>query len=488
MTAEHREEGLGVKATRGVFWVGGGQFTRQLVQMVTTIVLARLLVPEDFGLISMAIVFVGISQLFADFGIGAAIVQSKQTPDIALSSSFWLNVAIGIVLVILIWILAPFIAEFYGEERVRTLVMVLALTLPLSTIMVVPTSILYKELRFQDVVRSQVYGSLTGAALAIILAWMGFGVWSLVIQPIVGLMITAILVFKYSGWYPHVSYSWSSVKGLVNFSLPVLGSDLMNYAYRNGDSLIIGRVLGSQQLGYYSLAYQIMLYPMTQISSVVVKVMFPTLSKMQDDLERLASAYLRSVGAIAMITFPMMAGLYMVADDFVMIVFGEKWMPMSDVLQILCWVGLMQSVSTTVGTVYLSTGNTRVAFYVTLFATPLYLVSFLIGVQWGITGVAFAYVLSMAVVTVVNFRIGFRIIGADLGKLFGTLLPSLLSSMIMMAAVWFVQEQLLHSSVALRFTISVITGILVYVLSTFLFNRERLREILDIGRSAMTRN
>ena len=485
---QRNEEGLGVKATRGVFWVGGGQFARQLIQMVTTIVLARLLVPEDFGLISMAIVFVGISQLFADFGIGAAIVQSKQTPDIALSSSFWLNAAIGTILVVLIWILAPFIAGFYGEDRIRPLVMVLALTLPLSTIMVVPTSILYRELQFQDVVRSQVYGSLTGAVFAILLAWMGFGFWSLAIQPIIGLLITAMLVFKYSGWYPRMAYSWSSVRGLVNFSLPVLGSDLMNYAYRNGDSLIIGRFLGSQQLGYYSLAYQIMLYPMTQISSVMVKVMFPTLSRMQDDLERLASAYLRSVGAIAMITFPMMAGLYLVAEDFVMILFGEKWMPMAGALQILCWVGLIHSVSTTVGTIYLSTGNTRIAFYVTLFATPLYLVSFLIGVQWGITGVAVSYVLAMAVVTVINFRIGFRIIGADLGNLLGTLLPSLFSSLIMMAAVWFVQEQLLHSSIAFRFAISVVSGILVYILATFLFNRSRLQEILEIGRSAMSRS
>jgi len=488
--SDEADKGLAVKATRGVFWVGGGQFVRQLVQMLTAIVLARLLVPEDFGLLGMAIVFVGISQLFADFGIGAAIVQSKETPEIALASSFWLNVLIGLLLVAIICLAAPFIAAFYGDERIEPLIMVLSVTLLLSALMVVPRAILYKELQFQDVVKSQVYGSMVGSLLAIVLALSGFGVWSLVLQPLVGSLMTVVLTFYYSGWRPRLSYSWHSVRSLANFSMPVLGADLMNYAYRNGDSLIIGKILGSQQLGYYSLAYQIMLYPMTQVSSVIVRVLFPTLSKMQDDMQRFSAAYLKSVATISLITFPLMAGLFALADDFILLLFGEKWLPMTDVLRILCWVGLMQSVSTSVGTIYLSTGNPKVSFYFTLFATPLFLGSFLIGVQWGVVGVAAAYAVATLIVSVANFIVAFRLVGIHLIRLVKVLSPPLISSLVMMAGVWYfhgLMLEVVNMQLFARFAISVLLGVIIYAAVSYSINRSQLNEIIAVGRAALSK-
>ena len=484
------EKGLGVKATRGVFWVGGGQFMRQAIQVVTSVVLARLLLPQDFGLLGMAVVFVGLSQLLADFGIGAAIVQAQETSDAALSSSFWLNLLVGVILIAAVGLAAPWIADFYGEPRVEILARVLSLTLLMSSVMVVPRAILYKSLDLKGVVKSQVIGSIVGSAAAVSLAWIGWGVWSLILQPVIGSAVTVFLTFLYSGWRPKFIYSWPSVKDLAYFSMPVLGSDLVNYANRNSDSLIIGKVLGSQLLGYYSLAYQIMLYPMTQVSSVVVRILFPTLSKVQEDPDRFSSAYLKSVAAIALVTFPMMTGLFVLAEDFVLAVFGEKWLPMTDVLRILSWVGLLQSINVTAGTIYLSTGKPKFSFYVAALSAPVLIGAFLIGVHWGLVGVSLAYAIACLVVTGANLSWALHVAAIPLSSLFDALVRPFAASLAMMALVWACNEYLYGWPVfqpLARLIVCVLLGVVVYLLMSALVNRRQLREILAIGRAALSR-
>lgn len=481
-------QGLGVRAAKGVFWVGGGQFFRQGIQIITAVVLARLLLPEDFGLLGMSIIFVGFCQIFADFGVGAAIVQARNTSERALSSAFWINTVVVLVLMAILWVAAPFIADFYGDARVQPIMLALSLSLLLTGIMVVPRSILYRDLKFSELVKSQVVGSIIGAMAAVAMAWYGYGVWSLVAQPLIGTAVTAWMTVVYARWLPSMDYSWGSVRSLVHFSVPVLGADMMNYAYRQGDNLIIGKALGSQSLGYYSLAQQIMLYPLTQVSSVIVRVLFPALSRIQDDKDRVRHAYIKAVGAIAVVTFPLMTGLFILADSVVLVVFGEQWQPMTDVLIILCWVGLVQSVSTTVGTIYLSMGKPKIAFYFTLFATPVFLLAFLIGVNWGISGVAIAYLAATVVVSYANFLVGFRIIGLRLGEFHLSLMRPMLVSLIMMSLVWLIHGLLLQSMpLAANLFASVLCGIVLYIALSLAMNREQFIFLVNTGRSAMNR-
>ncbi|MBL1275781.1 MAG: MOP flippase family protein [Ectothiorhodospiraceae bacterium] len=479
---------LGVAATRGVFWTGGGQAIRQVIQVVSSIILARLLEPSDFGLLGMAIVFVGIGQLFADFGIGAAIVQSKNVRDIELSTSFWANLIFAGLLVVGLIAIAPFVADFYDDERVLTVLSVLAFSLLISGATVVPRAILYKNLQFGLIAKAQVVGSMVGAVIAVTLAMNGFGIWSLVAQPICGSLVNVSMTLRYSQWWPRWQFSWKSITHLVSFSANVLGADLLNYAHRNGDKLIVGKFLGTASLGYYSLAYQLMLYPLSQVSSVIVKVLFPTLSQMQDDKKRYRAAYLKSVSAIAIVTFPMMVGLFVISEDFVMLAFGEKWMPMVPVLEILCWVGMLQSISTTVGIIYLSTGQVRRGFYYTLFATPVMLVGVVVGLKWGLTGVAMGYAIAATLVTYVNYFVAFPIIGLKISEFHRFLARPFLASVFMFAAVYYFHTWISDSTeagVAMRVVSSIAIGGIAYIVASLTVNKKQVNEIIQLVKASL---
>ncbi|HEC19894.1 MAG TPA: MOP flippase family protein [Gammaproteobacteria bacterium] len=482
---------LGVSATRGVFWTGGGQAVRQVIQVVSSIVLARLLEPSDFGLLGMAIVFVGVGQLFADFGIGSAIVQSKQVREIELTTSFWANLLFAGLLALLLVMFAPLVADFYEDERVIPVLAVLAAGLLISGATVVPRAILYKNLKFGMIAKAQVLGSALGAVTAVTMAWQGFGVWSLVAQPLCGSLVNVSLTLRYSRWWPGCQFSWKSITHLVTFSANVLGADLLNYAHRNGDKLIVGKYLGSVSLGYYSMAYQLMLYPLSQVSSVIVKVLFPTLSQMQDDKARYRSAYLKSVSAISIVTFPMMAGLFVISDDFVLLVFGEKWMPMVPVLEVLCWVGMLQSISTTVGIIYLSTGKVKRGFYFTLFATPVMLVAIVIGLSWGLTGAAIGYAIASTFVAYANYFVAFPIIGLTVREFHRYLARPFAACLLMFAAVFYFHDWVSSSmdfDVAQRVTMSVGVGVVAYVASSLMINRRHINDVASLVKASLTKS
>jgi PST family polysaccharide transporter len=486
--SDNATSSLGIAAARGVFWTGGGQALRQVIQLIASVALARLLTPDDFGLLGMTLVFMGVAQLFADFGIGAAIVQSSQVDRIVLSSCFWANAGVALVVSLLLALASPLAGAFYGDPRVVPLLLVLSSSLILSGVTVVPRATLLRDMAFAQVAKAQVVGSLAGAVAAVTMAWLGLGVWSMVMQPIVGSAVTILLVMAYAGWIPRLEFSWHRIRDLAGFSAGVLGSDLLNFANRNADTLLVGRYLGSGQLGYYSMAYQLMLYPLSQVSSVIVKVLFPALSRMQGDKHRLRQAYLRSISAIAFVTFPMMVGLFAVSREFVSVVFGEKWLPMLPVLDILCWVGMMQSVGTTLGTIYLSTGRIRTAFLLTLCSTPIFILSFVIGLRWGITGVALGYAIASAGLFYVGLWLAFAIVGLTFREFHRALAKPLVASVIMLA-VLLPMSQLLARSTGLpaqgRLGALVALGVAVYGLVSVVINRKQMTELIVMARTAV---
>lgn len=480
MTSPNHKPGLEISAARGVLWSGSGQVVKQIVQIVTSITLARLLAPQDFGLMGMIMVFISVAQLFADFGIGAAIIQSQAKSTTVLSSSFWANLAIATTLTAAIALCAPLIAAFYDSPALTPLVMVAALTMMLAGAMVVPQAILTRDLRFSDIAKAQVAGTLCGSITAVALAWYGFGVWSLVAQPVVGSTVTLGVLVRLGGWLPGGEFSMSSIRQLIRFSGGVLGANLITYVQRNTDSLLIGRYLGSSPLGHYQMAYQLMLFPLQQVSSVMVRVLFPTLSQLQHDLPRLRSTYLKAISAIALITFPMMMGLFAVAQDFIVVVLGEKWLPMLPVLEILTWVGMMQSVATTVGTIYLSIGAIRQAFLLSLFSTPVLISLVTIGLQWGITGVAIGYAIATFAMFYVTLYFAFRLVDLSVLDFHRSLWRPFICALIMLLVVKSVAVSLMPLQIATRLSFLVCIGIAAYAISALLINRKQLNELYTI--------
>ncbi|MEX0801341.1 MAG: MOP flippase family protein [Dehalococcoidia bacterium] len=434
--AELVEPNLKQQTVAGVIWSAGARIVYQALQFVVTVVLARLLVPEDFGLIAMIAVFTGFASIFVDFGLAAAIIQRKEVEERHLSSAFWLNVAAGIALTAIVAALAPALSALYGESRLLPLILVMAASFALGSIGIVQKALLTRAMNFRRLGAIEVTAALVGGGTAITAALMGFGVWSLVIQLFVAAGIRLVLLWSLSDWRPHLILEREAVQELWRFSRNLAGFSAVNYWSRNADNFLIGKFVGASGLGIYSRAYSLMLMPLEQISAVTARVMFPALSRIQEDRPRVKRAYLRAVGIIGLLSFPVTAGLLVVAEPFVLTLYGAKWREVVPVLQILCIAGLIQPVSATVGWIYTSQGRTDWLFRWGLVSSGTTLLAFGIGIMWGVHGVAVAYAIRTYVLLYPNFAIPGRLIEMRIREIFHAVRGPLFSALAMAGLVW----------------------------------------------------
>lgn len=398
----------------GVRWSFLARATTQAITFGAGIMLARLLSPEAFGLFGMIAVFNGFAGLFIDLGFGAALVQRRDLSPQHCDSVFWFTAAVGLLLSMTMAALASIIAAFYGAPALVPLTVVLSMNLGLSSLAVVPGALLHRRMEFGRLAFIDISVLLASAAVAVGLAVGGCGVWSLVGQSLSSTVLGLGLLWHASAWHPRGRPRWGPVKELLHFSGHLFGFTSYNYCVRNVDNLIIGRVLGPADLGLYSKAYSIIALPVMLVSHSATRVLFPALSAMASDPERTRKAYLRLVGAVAVVTFPMMIGLLVVSDQFVVAVFGPAWVGMTQVLKIFCLVGLIESIGTLNGTLYLSQGRTDLQLKVQLVVGSLAIAAFVCGVQWGVKGVAYAYAAYSAVVTAPTIHIAGALVGVRL--------------------------------------------------------------------------
>jgi PST family polysaccharide transporter len=247
------------------------------------------------------------------------------------------------------------------------------------------------------------------------MAFSGFGVWSLVWQQVISSFVIVIFLWSFSNWRPKILFRWQRVKELLGFGLNLTGFSFVNYFNRNLDNLLIGKFLGSAPLGFYNLAYQLLLFPLSNISSVIGRVMFPSLSAIQDDKSSVRYIYIKATRYIAAIACPLMMGLLVVAPQFIMVVFGSQWERSIFLVQILALVGLTQPIGATVGWIYQSQGRTDIMFRWGIFSTVVYAMAFIIGLHWNVEGVVIAYAIAGYLITYPAWAIPFKLINLKVG-------------------------------------------------------------------------
>lgn len=405
------------KTIDGISWSVVGQLGNQVLQFVVTVVLARLLSPHEFGLMSMLIIFTGFAQIFQGVGLGAAVVQYQDITQKHLSSVFWANVASGVVLTGLLAASAPAIASFYEEPILTPMALVVSFTFVITSLSIVHNTLLQKAVDFKTIALMDVGAKLVSGSVAIAMAATGYGVWSLVASTLLHAAASSVILWAVSPWRPSFAFSLDALKDLWGFSVNLLGTQTMNYWVRRLDDLLVGRSLGSDALGVYTKAYGIMLLPLTGVSRVLSRVMFPSLSAIQDDVERVRRVYLRMTRTIALVTFPLMLGLLATAEAFVLGVFGAQWAAMVPPLQVFCLTGLWQSITTLNGNLYMSQGRTDLQFRVGLVTKSLLIVGIVGGLQWGMMGVVVGYSTASFVNTYLTFRYAGRLVDLTFGTL-----------------------------------------------------------------------
>jgi len=396
---QKNKDWLRQKTISGIGWTILAKIGKQLLQFFITIILARLLTPKDFGLVGMVIVFTGFATLFGELGFGAALIQKEKLEERHYSSIFWLNLLAGLILTVIIIAVAPIVAAFYNEPRLTALTMFIALNFLINSLNIVQNAVLYRTMDFRALALIEVTTMIVSGMVAIVLAMKGFGVWSLVWQTLIASSITAVLFWWVSDWRPHLIFDRLAVAELLKFSTNLLGFKVFNYWERNGDNMLIGKYIGSDGLGIYARAYTTMLLPLCQITDILTRVMFPVLSRIQNDKPRVKCIYLRAVAMIALITFPMMMGLLVVAEHFVLALYGPKWAAAIPILKILSLLGMAQSIITTTGWIYQSQGRTDWMFKWGLGTSVLYIGSFVVGILIGtVKAVAVSYALTECVI------------------------------------------------------------------------------------------
>ncbi len=332
------------KAIHGVIWTGIAKASMQLVLFLLMLVLARLLSPQDFGIVGMAAIVTVAISMVNDRGLGTAVIQRNSISQEHLSSVFWGGIAFSILLFAATILASYPMALFFKNPLVQPVVAVQGAGFVIGSLGIVQKSILNKELEFKKLAVMEVVSSVASGVVSITLALMRFGVWSLVIGALVRDGVNVLLVWFYSRWRPHLFFSWSRFKELFSYSANVLGNDVVSYAVINMDVIIIGRMLGTEALGYYSLALNLVKMPVTRLSSVVSKVAFPAFSAIQDDMKKLHKGFLKASALLSLIIFPLLLGLAIFASEFISLFMGEKWMPMAMPLIILVPLGLAKSV------------------------------------------------------------------------------------------------------------------------------------------------
>lgn len=425
---------IGQAAGRGARWAAISQAGRQLILLSSTILLTRLVGPDNLGLLSMALTVTGFLELFKDLGTGAAIVQRREHEPGLLASIFWLNLAMGSLCAAAILIGAPLAAAVFREPDLTLVLQALSVGFLISSLSIVHLALLQRAIAFHALALIEIGSAGLGAIVGIGMGMAGFGIWSLVAQSLTAVGAATILAWVMQPWRPRLQIARGALVRIRGFSSGLVGFNLVNYFIRNADNALVGRYLGATSLGYYSLAYRLMLIPQQNLAMVGNRVMFPLLARLDDD-EQFRRAYLRLCRMVALLATPVFVAMFGLAEPLVELLFGIEWMPVVPLLLILAPVGLLQSLSGTVGLIYQARGHTDWMLRWGLGAGLATLIAFVIGLRWGILGVAAGYGLVTLASLYPVFAIPFHLIRLPLARFARALLPTALCGTLMLLII-----------------------------------------------------
>jgi len=466
----------------GLSWSGSAQIIRQLVQFITTVILARILNPHDFGLVSMVTVFSGFGTLFGDFGLGSALIQRKEITKEQINSVFWFNIFMGVFLTSLFIGCAPIISKFYHQPQLMLITVVISFIFIINSFSIVQKALLQKNMQFKIIALCDIFSIGIASIFGISMAYKSYGVWSLVSFYLLQILFNAILIWFLAKWKPGFNFNFRALRDLFSFSMNLIGFNAINYWSRNLDSLLIGKFLGTNQVGFYARAYNLMMLPMTQVLVFLTQVMFPVLSSIQDDKNRAKAVYLNATRMIALFTFPLMIGLFVVSEPFILAIYGEKWHPVVPILRLLCLVGMLQSVGSTVGWIYNSQARTDIQLKWGIINAIILFISFIIGLRWGVLGVAGAYAIAnYGILWVPSWIIPLKLLNIRFFEMLNNLKGIFFCSIIMGALIKVISYIIPSNWPAwLTLIMCTVFGCAIYGSLLLLFKTQALQEVLLI--------
>ncbi len=395
---EYLKADLKGRSVRGGVVTVVAQMLRFCLRLGSMAVLGRLLTPDDFGLIAMVTAVTGFVMLFKDLGLSMATVQRSEINHIQISTLFWINVVLSVCIMLLTALLAPAIAWFYSEPRLTWITLALVGGLIFSGLSIQHQALLRRQMRFGILAFTNIISQLVGIVAAVVAASYGAGYWALVIMQLSAGAAGATAVWVASGWLPGLPGRRSGVRKMLAFGGNLTGFSFLNYFAVNMDNVLIGRFWGPSQLGLYNRAYNLLLFPIRQITAPIAAVAVPALSRLQDESERYRRYYYRAINVIAFLSMPLVVIMAALSKEIIRIVLGEQWVGAAVIFKVLAFAAFFQPVFSTTVWIYVSLGQTKRMMHWAFISVPVIILSFIIGLPWGVLGVAVSYTICTLVV------------------------------------------------------------------------------------------
>lgn len=469
---------LRAKTISGVLWSAAERFSLQGIQFIINIIMARLLMPSDYGMIGMLAIFIQISQLFIDGGFTNALIQRKDRTEIDFSTVFYFNVFISLFFYFLIFISAPWIAEFYRMPELILVTRVITLNFILSSLSAIHRIKLTINIDFKTQSKVSLISAVSSGILGICMAYSGFGVWALVFQSLLNNLLLTILFYFFYRWTPLFSFSISSFKRLFSFGSKLLMSSLIHSVYYNLYSIVIGRRFSAIDLGYYTRAEQFAIFPSANVNAVISRVTFPILSSIQDDNERLTQAYRKYIRLASYLIFPLMVGLAVLAKPLIILLLTEKWIGIVILLQILCFDWMFDHLSGINLNLLYVKGRSDLALRLELIKKTIATIILFSSIPFGLIGMCLGRVLYSLIATYLNTYYTKDLIGLSFLKQVKDIVPFFLLSLLMGAVCAFTISFI--ESYILKILVGFFVGAIVYVSLSILFRFESIRDIIGM--------
>jgi O-antigen/teichoic acid export membrane protein len=469
---------------RGTRNTAVSQVVTQVVRFGTNIVLARLLTPEDFGIVAVALVVSTLLDQIKDFGTGSAIIQRPSVDDRLLNSVFYLNLALGALLGLSLYVGAGTVARLLGNPEAAGVLQAFSILTVVTSLAQIHNSLLRRNLRFFEIAIVTSVSAIATAVVSIAGALLGLDYWALVLGTAVGTLVGTVLVWIYDRWRPSLTLSLASLKSIWGYSLHLFLSNILFVFFMQVDKIIIGRFLGSAALGTYTLAQRTVTSPITAVSTVVNEIALPAFSRRQDDHAALRSGIIRSSRVVALVTFPAMIGLAVLADPAVNVVFGSQWSGLIPVIWLLAPITAVQAVTVNSGQLLLAKGRSDWAFRWAVVYCVVLTGLELIGVRWGLVGVAAAYAAGILLLTPFVLVLAFRTIEMRLRDFLRALLPHIWITACMAVCVAVAARGVRAVTEAdwAELLVGSLVGVVVYGLLILIFRLPALQDALIVTR------
>jgi|GEM_PF-260326 len=474
--------GLKFKIISGILWNTVNSGASFIITIGTVAVLARLLKPEDFGMFAMITVVIGIMESFSDMGISAAVISYKDIRDYELSSLLVFNIVVGVFLAVLLAAASPLVVFYYKEPRLSMYLYLLALNFIITSPAIIFNVLMKKHMQFKILSRINIIATVIYGVTAIAYAWFTRNIISLVVGTLLQSVVSTVLNIYYGLrlWKPGImEIRYAHIKRFLSFGLFQIGERIINRINWNIDYLIIGRFLGAQSLGFYYLAYNLMLKPIQKINPIITGVAFPALSEIQENTEQLKRYFLKMIRYIITVMAPIYLLFFVIPGPVILVLYGDEWMLSVPVLGVFAFLGILYSIGNPMGNLILAKGRADIGFWMNVGQTLFLLTANYIGSKWGIMGVAVSTLaVTLCIFVPVGFFVRYYLVKMTVSEYLEQLKKPILLSFAAGGVIVFLKKFLIVLS---PFSQLVLLGglfVIIYGVLLIIFEKEEIRFLL----------